>query len=176
MRKPYEGMLNILLFNWPQYVRAMLVALTLVVATMIIPLPRWLLILLYIGASGAVYFLVTSLVVSYVVYDHSPLYRWTWLKKLFTTEPQRIANIHAGFDESSEALRALFPHADLTVVDLYDPVRMSDPSIARARQYRPSKVPSIPGSSFTHKHMRCNFSPVCRPRVQNSSRKITSIR
>jgi len=66
-----------------------------------------------------------------------------WIKDLLTIAPQQIANIHAGFDESSEALGNLFPQANLVIVDLYDPKRMTEPSVARARRLRPPKQPMV---------------------------------
>jgi len=137
-------MLNIVLFNWPLYVVALLLAVACTIAVLIFPLPIWLVMLLLAGASGAAYFLVVSLAVSYIIYDQSPLYRWMWVKDVLTIAPLRIANIHAGFDESSEALRSLFPQASLVIVDLYDPKRMTEPSIARARRLRPTKQSTLP--------------------------------
>src|SRR5579864_7847097 len=102
MRKPYEGVLNIVLFNWSLYGSALLLAGACSIALIVFPLPIWLIILLLVGASGSAYFLVVSLVVSYLIYDQSPLYRWMWVKDFLTVAPQRMANIHAGFDESSE--------------------------------------------------------------------------
>jgi len=66
-----------------------------------------------------------------------------WVKDLLTIAPKQIANIHAGFDESSEALRNLFPLANLVIVDLYDPKKMTEPSIARARRLRPVQQSSL---------------------------------
>jgi len=145
MRKPYQGMLNIVLFNWPLYVRTLLLALAYIIAIIVFPLPIWLIMLLLVGACGSAYFLIVSLVVSYIIYDHSPLYRWMWVKDLLTVAPQQMANIHAGFDEASEGLRNLFPQARLVIVDLYDPKRMTEPSIARARRLRPPKQSVFPG-------------------------------
>jgi len=144
MRKPCEGMLNIVRFNWPLYVVALFLAVVCTIAVLVFPLPSWLFILLLAGASGATYFLVVSLAVSYIIYDQSPLYRWMWVKDLLTIAPQQIANIHAGFDESSEALHDLFPQANLVIIDLYDPKRMTEPSIARARRLRSTKQSTLP--------------------------------
>src|SRR4051812_39955657 len=121
MRKPCEGMLNIVLFNWPLYVVALFLAIICTTILLVLPLPGWLVILLSVLACGSVYFLVVSLAVSYIIYDQSPLYRWMWIKDLLMIAPWQIANIHAGFDESSEALHNLFPQANLVIVDLYDP-------------------------------------------------------
>jgi len=47
--------------------------------------------------------------------------------------PRSMVNIHAGFDESSEALSTLYPSAELRILDFYNPQRTTEPSIARAR-------------------------------------------
>jgi SAM-dependent methyltransferase len=144
MRKPYEGMLNILFFNWPLYAVALLIALAGTSAVVIFSLQAWLNILLLMGVGGAVYFLVVSLAVSHLIYDRSPLYRWTWIKSQFVKIPQQIVNIHAGFDESSGAIHDLFPQAKLVILDFYNPERMTEPSIARARRHRPARLTGRP--------------------------------
>src|SRR5690606_7253754 len=47
------------------------------------------------------------------------------------------ANIHAGFDESTELLRARYPGVRWSVFDFYDPVRHTEVSIRRARRAHP---------------------------------------
>ncbi len=96
--------------------------------------PKGLRAMLTAGVGGAGFYLVGSLVVSHWIYDRSPLYGWKWLARFVPVEPQRILNVHAGFDESTEALRRLYPAAEVTPVDFYDPVRNPEPSIARARR------------------------------------------
>jgi SAM-dependent methyltransferase len=142
-RKPYEGVLNIVLFNWRLYVAACLLAVVCTIALLVLPWPSWLFVLLLVGVGGAGYFLIVSLAVSHIIYDRSPLYRWQWIKDVFPTAPQHITNIHAGFDESSEALHTMFPQAKLVILDLYDPKRMTEPSIAQARRLRPAKLSAI---------------------------------
>lgn len=100
-------------------------------------LPRWVRGLVGLGVGGAGFSVAASLAASHWVYDWSPLYRWTWLGRFVPTVPRRIVNVHAGFDESSAALRELYPGVELTVLDFYDPVRNPEPSIARARRAYP---------------------------------------
>jgi SAM-dependent methyltransferase len=79
-----------------------------------------------------------SLIASHWAYDRSGLYDFDWLAQHVPESPRRIVNVHAGFDESSEALAALYPSADLRVIDFYDERRNTEPSIARARKARPA--------------------------------------
>ncbi|HEX4647095.1 MAG TPA: class I SAM-dependent methyltransferase [Verrucomicrobiae bacterium] len=76
---------------------------------------------------------VSSLVVSHWVYDRSRIYKWTWLADCLPIGPRRWANIHAGLDESSPALRRFFPGAEGMVLDIFDSTEMTELSIAQAR-------------------------------------------
>mgnify|MGYP003584832249 CR=1 FL=1 len=92
---------------------------------------RW---LFWLAALGSAYFTLSSLLVSFWVYDWSGFYRWKWLP---AASPKTVLNIHAGFDESSRALHQRYPSAELTVLDFYDAARHTEPSIARARAFLP---------------------------------------
>lgn len=128
MRRPYQGMWNVVRFNWPMYAGALVcVAISLAVPH---PLVRW-------GAIVALFYLLNSLAVSHYVYDLSDLYRWNWLTSRLSP-PSEIVNIHSGFDETTEQLQQLYPNAAIATLDFYDPVRNPEPSIARARALYPS--------------------------------------
>ena len=86
------------------------------------------------GGGCAGYWLLASVIASYWVYDRSPLCRWDWIRELFPAAPRRWANLHVGLDETTLKLRSLFPESESTVLDLYDPAEMTEPSIARARE------------------------------------------
>jgi SAM-dependent methyltransferase len=94
------------------------------------------------AAACAGFWLVASLLASYWVYDHSALCRWDWIGELFPVAPSRWANIHVGLDETTLELRKLFPGTASTLLDLYDPVEMTEPSIRRARKLTPAPVPA----------------------------------
>jgi SAM-dependent methyltransferase len=79
-----------------------------------------------------------SLIVSHWVYDRSGLYDLTWLPQRVPGSPRNIVNVHAGFDESSEALAAVYPSANLRILNFYDERRNTEPSIARARKLKPA--------------------------------------
>jgi len=85
-------------------------------------------------AGLSLYFIGSSLFASHWVYDRSDLYKWTWLSELLKSSPVQIVNLHAGFDESSDALRQMFPKATLSIFDFYEASSETEDSIARARK------------------------------------------
>jgi SAM-dependent methyltransferase len=140
-RGQFAGVLQIVRYNWTLYVAAL--AGTIVVIGIVnlvhpIAIIAWLLML---GAAAGLGWLVLSLVVSHYIYDRSALYRWDWIREQVGGHPRHIVNIHAGLDETSEALQRLFPAGELSVLDIYDKVAMPEPSIARARnEARPDAI------------------------------------
>jgi SAM-dependent methyltransferase len=108
-------------------------------------LPSWFELLLLCGAAAVAFWTASSLLASWYVYDHAGVTRWQWLPRKMAVSPHRWANIHAGLDESTSALRQLFPGTEGSVVDIYDPREMTEPSIARARRIHPSAVQSRQG-------------------------------
>jgi len=135
MRKSYQGVFNIIRFNWHFYVIAAAFVTTLfTVALAMGESMFWLCILPAIGifASASI-----SLLVSYYIYDRSDLYDFNWLQQFNKWETPNIVNIHAGFDETSTILKNNFPTASLFVFDFYDPSKHTEVSIERARKAYP---------------------------------------
>ena len=137
VRRPLLGVGNILRFNWHFYVLAAgAVAVLVGAGAWLGGLPR----VLALAAAGAVVLTTgLSLAVSCWVYDLSGLYEMRWLDGVEVPPGGRMANIHAGFDETSAALRQRYPGRELVVMDFYDPARHTEVSIRRARRaYPPS--------------------------------------
>ena len=132
-RGPFDGVLQIVRYNWSLYLAAIMAAAAVVVLDVVLHPSPVVAELLIAGALVGVFWLATSLAVSYYVYDLSSLYRWQWIRDLLESRPQRLVNVHAGLDETSEALRRLYPDGALTILDIYDRDEMPEPSIARAR-------------------------------------------
>jgi SAM-dependent methyltransferase len=129
-RRPWEGVWQIVRYNWPFYALSSL-SLMLGSGLLFLPWPPWVQNCLMIGIAVAGYWWIASLVVSFWVYDCSELYRWTWLDNL-NIAPQRWVNLTAGLDESTPALLAKFP-GTFEIMDFYDPQTTPEPSIERAR-------------------------------------------
>lgn len=135
IRKPYQGVTNIIRFNWHFYIGAGISLVFLLLASVYVGnLLFWFLVVLAsgIGASTSI-----SLLVSYYVYDRSGLYDFTWLSLFNKPEIKTIANVHAGFDETSRILKKNIPSAELKVFDFYDPAKHTEISIERARKAYP---------------------------------------
>lgn len=137
LRKPLQGVSNILRFNWHFYALAVVGSAGVAAATARLDgFPR-ILGLVVVGAVAGT--TLVSLLVSCYVYDLSGLYRLEWLDPVAIGPGGKMANIHAGFDETSQLLRARYPEAAWTVLDFYDPDRHTEISIRRAREtYPPS--------------------------------------
>lgn len=136
LRKPFQGVLNIIRFNWHYYV------LSLTFVTIILLTVNQFNTTLQVVASTVVLLIVfttlTSLAVSFYIYDLSDLYRLSWLDILKSRDKEKILNINAGFDETSNLLQHRFPGSELMVADFYDPEKHTEVSIKRARRAYPS--------------------------------------
>jgi SAM-dependent methyltransferase len=133
LRGPFDGVLQIVRYNWSLYVGAILAAAAVIMLVWLMHPPPAAAVVLIAGAAAGVFWLAASLGVSYYVYDLSDLYRWEWIRSRLADHPHDLVNVHAGLDETSEALRRLYPATELAVLDIYDREEMPEPSIARAR-------------------------------------------
>ena len=141
-RGPYQGVLQILHFNWRMYLATAASIVAALVAWTVLPLAGRAVLL--IAAAPVLFWMVASLAVSHYVYDRFPLYDLHWLERALAHVPRRWINIHAGWDETSQLLQAIFPDAVGEAVDLFDPVVMTETSIRQARQANHAGIPSTP--------------------------------
>ena len=133
LRQPFQGVWNIVRFNWHFYVLIAAFLLGLYILNSSIP-PQYNAYILLISAL-AIGTTAVSLLVSYYVYDVSNLYTLDWLED--SSNDLNIVNINAGFDETSVLLSTKYPHAHLTVLDFYDAEKHTEVSIKRARKAYP---------------------------------------
>lgn len=133
MRKPYQGIVNIVRFNWHLYLIAISMVLFLFFIAYQFDTPYK--IFLYTIGSVITASVFVSLMASYYVYDASRLYTLDWID-VKNTE-RTILNINAGFDETSVLLKDKFPSAKLIALDFYDPSKHTEVSIKRARKAYP---------------------------------------
>lgn len=132
-RTPFQGLWNVVRFNWHFYLIAGGLALAGAVGGWLAPPAArpYLALLLALGLLPV----LASLLVTAYVYDFAGLYRLGWLPPL----PARPAllTVNAGFDEISAALHATYSPRRLLAVDFYDPARHTEVSIRRARRAYP---------------------------------------
>ncbi len=136
MRRPLQGIANIVRFNWPFYALAaclLLIAGLAIVATKG-DLRYWLIAIAICTALPV----AVSLLVSLYVYDLSGLYDLRWLDGIELRSTGHFANINAGFDETTVLLRQRYPDAIIAPYDFYDPAHHTEPSIRRARAAYPA--------------------------------------
>lgn len=134
MRKPFQGVSNIVRFNWHFFVLS-------IVAILFILWAKNYFILYHFYTNILLFFIITptliSLFVSYYVYDFSGLYKLHWLDEMGIFSDKKMLNINAGFDETSVLLKEKYPNSELIVFDFYDPEKHTEVSIKRARNAYP---------------------------------------
>ncbi len=139
LRKPCQGVFNIIRFNWHYYVLSFLFVTGLCVVSRFTIVP-------YSSIAGVLIIIISfsiliSLFVSTYIYDYSALYKLTWLNQLEIGKNKMLVNIHAGFDETSILLKqkyiSAFNEDKLLVFDFYDPSKHTEVSIQRARKAYP---------------------------------------
>lgn len=141
-RKKLQGVSNIVRFNWHFYLIASIAITFLFLFQSSIPDQ----FRIFILSASILAFLtmIISLVVSYYVYDFSNLYCLNWLPN---SEFNKILNINAGFDETSQIIKGKFPNCELTICDFYDKEKHTEVSIKRARSAYPPLLGTIQVSS-----------------------------
>lgn len=127
MRKPWQGVSNIVRFNYPFYLLASVLLLCCVLLVGTFPIFKWIAITIALPTA-------VSLLVSAYVYDLSDLYDLPFLRR---RAGARIMVINAGLDEIRPILRERFQGAEINVLDFYDPARHTESSIRRARRAYP---------------------------------------
>jgi ubiquinone/menaquinone biosynthesis C-methylase UbiE len=135
MRKSFQGVTNIIRFNWHFYVlSAAFIFIVLLTGNFLnshLHLYTNILCILIITST------LVSLLTSFYVYDLSELYTFKWLDKIKISQDATIVNINAGFDETSILLSKKYPSCSLQVLDFYDPEKHTEISIKRARKAYP---------------------------------------
>jgi len=153
MRKPFQGVFNIIRFNWHLYLLPVVFVLLLLLLNNFVPVTFQAFITIFcIMVTASV---IVSLVVSIYVYDLSGLYELKWLK--LDVHASKIVNANAGFDETSILLKTKFPDSELIVFDFYDPATHTEISIERARKAYPQFVGTIPIST-SHLPLTDNYA------------------
>ncbi|SFW88955.1 class I SAM-dependent methyltransferase [Chitinophaga sancti] len=122
-RKPFQGVFNIIRFNWHFY----LLSLLLISAGYYF---GYLIITSLVLAASMI-----SLMISWYIYDYSDLYELNWIQA--NDKESLVVNIHAGFDETSLILKSKFSKANLEIIDFYNPQKHTEVSIKRARRAYP---------------------------------------
>ena len=137
LRKPFQGILNIVRFNWHFYVLAAFFIGVLLVLKQFISIDF--IVVIIIGT--IITTTIISLAISFYIYDSSDLYNFSWIPK--SDENLKIVNINAGFDETSLLIKSRFKNATVIILDFYNPTKHTEISIERARKAYPSQPETV---------------------------------
>jgi len=141
-RRPCQGVMQILQFNWRMYAAATAAIGVCWLAAALLPGAARAAVL-WVSAPAA-FWLASSLAVSHYVYDRFPLYDLDWLKRALMRKPRRWLNVHSGWDETSWLLAGVFPEAAGHAADIFDPHVMTEPSIRQAHRMNRSAMAAAP--------------------------------
>jgi len=133
MRKPFQGVLNIIRFNWHFYIIALGLILTVFFTSNYFE--KSIQQLAFVICSIVFISTIISLSVSLYIYDISELYNLNWINQ--NNKENLIVNINAGFDETSHLLKAKFKNIEFVALDFYNPEKHTEVSIKRARKAYP---------------------------------------
>ena len=153
LRSKYQGVSNIIRFNWHFFVLGLIVCFGFISLYFLLQVSwnSWLLVV----AMAIFFSIAISLITSWYIYDFAGLYDLSWLD--IKNDSPYIANVNAGFDETTFLLRKLYPNAQVLPFDFYDKKRHTEVSIERARaRYLPladtiwldSINPLLPNNKF----------------------------
>lgn len=134
VRKRFEGLNNLVRFNWHSYL-ILFTALMVIFFTGLFIEKYRIFAIVFIVASLLI--VVISLIATYYIYDFSPLYKFTWLRDKLQYRPARIINIHAGFDVTSRLIAKMYPKDEISVFDFYNANKHTEISTKRARKNYP---------------------------------------
>jgi signal transduction histidine kinase len=133
-RGKYQGVAQIVRFNWPFYAAATVVLIVGACLVGALAIPLLIRATLIAAIGGAAFWLIMSLVVAHYIYDRAGIYDGAWIGNTMREKPKQWATFHAGLEEFHEVIRNQFPHSEGSVLDFFDATEMSEPSIRRARQ------------------------------------------
>ncbi len=139
LRKPFQGITNIVKFNWHFYAISIIALLAIGFSLPFLnELFQFLALFLLFSISATTFI---SLLVSLYVYDLSGLYKFDWMSEIQPNDRKKaslkIVNINAGFDETSGLIQQKFPNSELVVLDFYNEKIHTEISIKRARKAYP---------------------------------------
>lgn len=169
-RTSFQGIMNIVRFNWHFYVAALL----LVGIAYLFRQYAWIQLIGWCIAGST----LLSLLASWYIYDRSTLYTLQWLDEMRVG--QKLVNIHAGFDETSALLRQKYPDSGLQVFDFYNPAQHTEVSIERARKvyaaYPGTKKISTAAIPLTPDSVDTVFLFVAAHEIRDQQERITFFR
>ncbi|RME77567.1 MAG: class I SAM-dependent methyltransferase [Chloroflexi bacterium] len=138
---PYSGTLSTLLYNWPIFAGALVFIVVTLSTGMLVASPwRWFFLL---SGSGVLVLVGSILAATYFVYDWGSTREYDRLAELGEVASANVVvNITCGKLRGARGLLKLHRTGHYFLVDLYNPEKMNDPALHRARQMEPPLSPN----------------------------------
>ncbi|WP_300570436.1 methyltransferase [Flavobacterium sp.] len=132
IRTPFQGIKNVIRFNWHFYALALVFVFIALASTLLISEAYSKYAYLIAGIIGIT--TSFSLLATYYIYDCSNVYSLDYLEELNITSKDKLVNIHSGFDEFSFTIAQKFNPQIFEVFDFYNREKHTEVSIERARK------------------------------------------
>lgn len=132
----YSGLISTMLYNWPIFAGLLFFGIVMLTAGVWVPGPwHWLFL---ISGGGALVLILTILAASFVVYDWGERHEYDRLAELGNMAKANVVlDITCGKLRGSRGLLAQFQPAHYFLIDIYDPAKMTDAALQRARKLEP---------------------------------------
>lgn len=135
-RKRFEGLKNVVKFNFQKYLLAAFVGI--IGLVLLFTTENNILFFLGICCQTTWLLIFNSLLVSFWIYDYSPLYKLEFLNDQVDKSALKILNISSGFDEIGGVLKSKFPKAEIRNMDIFKALPQRELSIQLAKKQNSS--------------------------------------
>jgi len=134
--RQYSGTITTLFYNWPIFGGALLFGGVALLASTLLTTPwNWILLA---GGIAALLLVFNILIASFVVYDWGRRREYERLAELGgLSQANVVIDITSGKLRGTRGLLAHHKQGHYFVIDIYDPQKMTDPALRRARELEP---------------------------------------
>lgn len=134
--RQYSGTSSTLLYNWPIFAGVLFFSLVAFTVSRVLPQPwAWLLLLSGIAVLGMA---VSILATTFFVYDWGRQHEYDRLAELGNVADANVViDITCGKLRGTRGLLPHHSHGHYFIIDIYDPQKMNDPALRRAREMEP---------------------------------------
>ena len=134
--RQYSGTISTLLYNWPIFAGALFFGMVALTVSLILTSPwNWLFL---VSGIGVLALAVSILLTTFIVYDWGRQHEYDRLAELGGVAAANVViDITCGKLRGSRGLLTHHLQGYYCLIDIYDPEKMTDPALQRARQLEP---------------------------------------
>jgi hypothetical protein len=111
---------QIIIFNRRMYIASGIVIVVFLFLLLFIEWSALMYFFLFSGVFFTLYFSLASVFFSYLIYDRSELYKYTWLSSYISNKESVIFNVYSGYTEAGHLLENEFNENKIYHLDFYD--------------------------------------------------------